>query len=307
MKRNLLEPADFSLTLKHPTERDTNTYTCTISREGKILMKKRVELKVRETRTRNDVFCLVSVQLICAFLSPQSPGWRWIQTKLKTTLHLPEKAKVEWKNSSGRIVHVYESDSDQPEEQNHCYKDRTEINVDPLKPEDLSLTLKYPTDRDNSTYICTIYSRDKNKILVKKQVELKVRVPLVEVEDSGVESVQLPIKATLNLPKDVKVEWMDSSYRMLHVYPSSSDQPEEQDRRYRGRTEMNDENGDLTLTLKHPTDWDRGPYTCTLYSREGNILMRKQVDLKVMVCQVEVEEGAESVQLPFKTTENLPE
>ncbi|CAI5669970.1 unnamed protein product [Oreochromis niloticus] len=264
MKRNLLEPADFSLTLKHPTERDTNTYTCTISREGKILMKKRVELKVRVPRVEVD------------------SGVESVQLPLKTTLHLPEKAKVEWKNSSGRIVHVYESDSDQPEEQNHCYKDRTEINVDPLKPEDLSLTLKYPTDRDNSTYICTIYSRDKNKILVKKQVELKVRVPLVEVEDSGVESVKLPIKATLNLPKDAKVEWMDSSYRMLHVYPSSSDQPEEQDRRYRGRTEMNDENGDLTLTLKHPTDWDRGPYTCTVYSREGNILMRKQVDLKVM-------------------------
>lgn len=109
-------------------------------------------------------------------------------------------------------------------------------------------------------------------------------VPLVEVEDSGLESVQLAHKAALNLSKDAKVEWTDSSYRMLHVYPSSSDQPEEQDRRYRGRTEMNEDllkNGDLTLTLKHPTDWDRGPYTCTVYSTEGNILMRKQVDLKV--------------------------
>ncbi|KAL4008948.1 hypothetical protein ACER0C_002800 [Sarotherodon galilaeus] len=35
--------------------------------------------------------------------------------------------------------------------------------------------------------------------------------------------------------------------------------------------------------------------------------MTKQVELKVRVCQVEVEEGAESVQLPFKTTQNLPE
>ncbi|XP_076735013.1 uncharacterized protein LOC143414471 isoform X2 [Maylandia zebra] len=292
IKRNLLKPADFSLTLKFPTYRDTNTYTCTISRGGNIQIKKRVELKVRVPQVEVD------------------SGVESVQLPLKTIIHLPEKAKVEWKNSSGRIVHVYENGSDQPEEQNHCYKDRTEINIDPLKPGDLSLTLKHPTDRDNSTYTCTVYSTDKKTILMKKQVELKVKVPLVEVEDSGLESVQLAHKATLNLPKDAKVEWTDSSYRMLHVYPSSSDQPEEQDRRYRGRTEMNEDllkNGDLTLTLKHPTDWDRGPYTCTVYSTEGNILMRKQVDLKVGVCQVEVEEGAESVQLPFKTTENLPE
>ncbi|CAI5669926.1 unnamed protein product [Oreochromis niloticus] len=289
IKRNLLKPADFSLTLKFPTDRDTNTYTCTISRVGNIKIKKRVELKVRVPQVEVD------------------SGVESVQFPIETTIQLPEKAKVEWKNSSGRIVHVYESGSDQPEEQNHCYKDRTVINIDPLKPGDLSLTLKHPTDRDNSTYTCTVYSTDKKTVLMKKQVELKVKVPLVEVEDSGLESVQLAHKTTLNLPKDAKVEWTDSSYRMLHVYPSSSDQPEEQDRRYRGRTKMNDENGDLTLTLKHPTDWDRGPYTCTVYSREGNILLRKQVDLKVGVCQVEVEEGAESVQLPFKTTENLPE
>lgn len=47
IKRNLLKPADFSLTLKFPTYRDTNTYTCTISRGGNIQIKKRVELKVR--------------------------------------------------------------------------------------------------------------------------------------------------------------------------------------------------------------------------------------------------------------------
>ncbi|XP_026019228.1 uncharacterized protein LOC113019660 isoform X2 [Astatotilapia calliptera] len=291
IKRNLLKPADFSLTLKFPTYRDTNTYTCTISRGGNIQIKKQVELKVRVPQVEVD------------------SGVESVQLPLKTIIHLPEKAKVEWKNSSGRIVHVYENGSDQPEEQNHCYKDRTEMNIDPLKPGDLSLTLKHPTDRDNSTYTCTVYSTDKKTILMKKQVELKVKVPLVEVEDSGLESVQLAHKATLNLPKDAKVEWTDSSYRMLHVYPSSSDQPEEQDRRYRGRTEMNEDllkNGDLTLTLKHPTDWDRGPYTCTVYSTEGNILMRKQVDLKVGVCQVEVEEGAESVQLPFQTTKDLP-
>ncbi|XP_026019229.1 uncharacterized protein LOC113019660 isoform X3 [Astatotilapia calliptera] len=324
MNKDLLRTGDLSLSLKYPTERDSGGYICTIYRDKDILRQK-VVLQVKEPFPPWATALLVLLVLLVVFgcllfnfrhyfMSDYQKvevdsGVESVQLPLKTIIHLPEKAKVEWKNSSGRIVHVYENGSDQPEEQNHCYKDRTEMNIDPLKPGDLSLTLKHPTDRDNSTYTCTVYSTDKKTILMKKQVELKVKVPLVEVEDSGLESVQLAHKATLNLPKDAKVEWTDSSYRMLHVYPSSSDQPEEQDRRYRGRTEMNEDllkNGDLTLTLKHPTDWDRGPYTCTVYSTEGNILMRKQVDLKVGVCQVEVEEGAESVQLPFQTTKDLP-
>ncbi|XP_036967059.1 uncharacterized protein LOC119026688 isoform X3 [Acanthopagrus latus] len=292
MKRNLLKPGDLSLTLKFPRERDSNTYTCTIYREGRRLMKKQVELKVKVYQVEVEEGA-ESVQLPC-----------------KTTVHLPKDAKVEWRDRYiiNRKVHVYENGSDQPDQQDQVYKDRTEMKKDLLKTGDLSLTLINPTYRDTDIYTCTVYNR-KEHILMEKHVELQVKVHKVEV-DSGAESVQLPCKTTVHLPEDAKVVWSYGYYRKLHVYQNGSDQHEEQDRYYRGRTEMKGnllEPGDLSLTLKFPTDWDSKTFICTVYNREGRKLMEKHVVLKVKDCQVEVEEGAESVQLPFITTPDLPE
>uniref|UniRef100_A0A3Q1HVH6 Ig-like domain-containing protein n=1 Tax=Anabas testudineus TaxID=64144 RepID=A0A3Q1HVH6_ANATE len=113
-------------------------------------------------------------------------------------------------------------------------------------------------------------------------VLLSVQMMLWFVEE-GVESILLPCNTTVYLPNVVKVEWTGRD-RTVHVYENGSDQTAEQDEFYRGRTEMKRnplKPGDLSLTLKYPTDRDRGTFTCTVYNREGNILMMKQVELKV--------------------------
>ncbi|KAL4008954.1 hypothetical protein ACER0C_002806 [Sarotherodon galilaeus] len=234
-------------------------------------------------------------------------GVESVQLICKAKVHLPEDAEVGWTDSSHRKVHVYENGSDQPGEQDQVYRDRTKMNEDLLKTGDLSLTLKYPTERDTNTYTCTVYSRE-GKVLMKNRVQLKVKVPQVEV-DPGVESVQLPF-TTIHLPKDTKVEWMDKDNRKVHVYENGSDQPEEQHQVYRGRTKMKRnllKTGELSLTLKYPTDWDTKTYSCSVYSRWKMIRMKTQVELKVRVHEVEANPGMESVQLPFNTTLHLPE
>uniref|UniRef100_A0A669BPB7 Ig-like domain-containing protein n=1 Tax=Oreochromis niloticus TaxID=8128 RepID=A0A669BPB7_ORENI len=268
LNEDLLKSGDLSLSLKYPTE--GGIYTCTVySRKGNILLKRKVELKVRVPQVEVD------------------SGVESVQLPFNTTLHLPEDAKVEWKENyrsyNNRKLHVYENGSDQPEEQHQFYRDRTKMNEDLLKTGDLSLTLKYPTDDDNWTYTCTVYSREGN-ILLKRKVELKVRVCLVEVEE-GAESVQLPCKTTENLPEDGRVEWERIEPKpliMVHQYKNGSDQPHRQHQVYRDRTKMNEDllkTGDLSLTLKHPTERDSGRYRCDVV-RNG-VIRRKTVQLTV--------------------------
>ncbi|XP_030580618.1 uncharacterized protein LOC115776953 isoform X1 [Archocentrus centrarchus] len=318
MNEDLLRTGDLSLTLKYPTERDTGGYICTIYR-GKDILRHRVVLQVKELFPSWATALLVLLGLFVVsgllfyfrhyFMSDYEvqvdSGVESVQLPCKALLNLFEDTKVEWKDGHSRKVHVYQSSSDQPGEQDDFYRGRTEMKRNfMLKTGDLSLTLKHPTDSD--TYTCTAYNKDRN-ILMKKQVELSVRVPQVEA-DSGVESVQLPCKTKVHLPEGGKVKWTNTYNVTVHVHQKG--QHGEQHRIYKDRTKMDEDllnTGDFSLTLKYPTDGNTGTYTCTAYNREGDIWMRKQVELKVRDCQVEVEEGAESVQLPFKTTGNLPE
>uniref|UniRef100_A0A668THF3 Ig-like domain-containing protein n=1 Tax=Oreochromis aureus TaxID=47969 RepID=A0A668THF3_OREAU len=206
-------------------------------------------------------------------------GAESVELPFKTTGNLPEDATVEWEycEPECRKVHVYENGSDQPDKQDEKYRDRTSMNEDLLKTGDLnfSLTLRKPTETDTGKYTCTI--GDGRELLILGDVQLLVK-------EEGNESVQLPCTATIHLTEDTKVEWKNSCNGKIHVYKNGSDRPEEQDENYRGRTKMNEnllKTGDLSLTLKYPTVTDTQIYTCTVYNSEGNIMMIKQVELKV--------------------------
>ena len=101
-------------------------------------------------------------------------GAKSVKLPCKTTVRLQKIPKVEWSDRDNNNVYVYQNGSDQPEQQHSVYRGRTEMKRNLLEPGDLSLTLKYPTDRDSNIYTCTIYNREEH-ILMKKQVELKVK------------------------------------------------------------------------------------------------------------------------------------
>ncbi|XP_042073436.1 uncharacterized protein LOC121813621 [Haplochromis burtoni] len=289
MRPDALDTGDFSLTLRKPTKTDSGNYTCSIS-DG------REELRVTD------------IQLQVKDDQEEVTTWKmsdFIILPCKTNLVLPEDTTVEWTHAD-LVVYVYSKRSDHLKKQDGLYRDRTKMNEDLLRTGDLSLTLKQPTDGDSGGYICTIY-RDKD--ILRQKVVLQVKEPFpswatallvllgllvligisgglisyfrhyfmsgykVEV-DSGMESVLLPCKATVRLPADGKVEWTDKNGK-VHVYENGSDKPEYQHPDFKARTKMRKnllKLGDFSLTLKYPTITNT--YTCTIYSREGNILMR---------------------------------
>ncbi|XP_047458261.1 butyrophilin-like protein 2 [Mugil cephalus] len=318
MKKNALESGDLTLNLTNPKVSDSGTYTCTVkaARIGRRqLTEIQLQVKPKDTTWANGLvalFLLLAVFGVVGgllfyfrqyFMSDYKvqveSGVMSVQLPCKTTVRLPKNAKVQWTDSSKRTVHVKEDGEDQNGEQDWKYRGRTKMKIG-----DLSLTLKCPEEGDTDTYTCTVSSGE--TILVKKQVELNVKVLKVE-ENSGVKYVRLPFKTTVDLSKDIEVEWLDRNHSKVHVYRNNSDQPEEQDCFYGGRTKLDLlKTGDLSLTLMYPTDTDNHTYTCNI-SENGDTLIKKQVSLHVKACQVEVEKGEQLVQLPFKTTGDLPE
>ncbi|XP_025762818.1 butyrophilin-like protein 2 isoform X2 [Oreochromis niloticus] len=301
MKTDSLRTGDFSLTLRNPIISDSGTYTCTITAFGNTRTLTAVELQVKVS---HPVFTLEvyegaeSVLLPChiPFVSGPTTGV-WSRSDLNPP-----------------TVHQRQQEEDELTDQNQRYRDRTSMKTDALQTGDFSLTLRKPHIFDSSSYTCTIRVTGEEPRLTDVQLQVKEpymfpaeasvllafllvalavivglsvyvrrllnKVPQV-MADSGVETVYLLCKTTAHLPQDAKVEWKKSD-RKVHVYENGSDQPGEQHQYYRGRTKLNEDllkSGDLSLSLKYPTEG--GIYTCTVYSRKGNILLKRKVELKV--------------------------
>ncbi|XP_039464929.1 muscle M-line assembly protein unc-89-like isoform X2 [Oreochromis aureus] len=279
MKKDPLRTGDFSLTLKDLHLTDSGVYTCTVyNKDGHMLLQKAVTLSVRDYQS-------VVVEV--------TQGQKSVLMPFKITGELPQVIKVEWKLTHPEEKMVHCNDSSQKQDQ--VYVGRTEMPHYDLKSKDFSLTLKDLHLTDSGVYTCTVYNKD-GHMLLQKSVTLSVRVPEVQMVETvkGVQSVLLPFTTDIKL-QDVTVEWKHEDKKVPQ-----------------GRAEMKKDplrTGDFSLTLKDLHLTDSGVYTCTIYNKDGHMLLQKSVTLSVRVLQVEmveVTQGEKSVLLPFRIKDNLP-
>ncbi|XP_039890188.1 uncharacterized protein LOC120735072 [Simochromis diagramma] len=179
-----------------------------------------------------------------------------------------------------KSVHLRRAGGDDLRGQNQRYRERTSMNRYALITKDFSLTLRKPTKTDSGNYTCSISNGRQERRL--RDIQLKVKDQQVDVKvREGSQSVILPCKTTPDLPEATRVEWTrsDLGLMVVHEYSNQSGQLRTQDEVYRDRTKMNEDllrTGDLSLTLKHPTERDSGGYICTIY-RDKDILTQKVV------------------------------
>ncbi|XP_019210047.1 junctional adhesion molecule-like isoform X2 [Oreochromis niloticus] len=211
-------------------------------------------------------------------------GLKFVMLPFKIPRDLPQGTTVEWRHNS---MKVYKCIAINFGTQHQPRRDRAEMDGYPLTTGDFSLTLRDPHLTDSGVYTCTVNNTYRD-ILLQKVVTLSVRdneVGVLEVTQ-GERSVLLPFQTTADLRQGVTVEWTrsDSKHTKVCVFQKSQSQPDKQHQGYRGRAEMDEDplrTGDLSLTLKDLHLTDSGVYTCTVYNKDGHMLLQRVVTLSV--------------------------
>ncbi|XP_019210678.1 matrix remodeling-associated protein 8-like [Oreochromis niloticus] len=211
-------------------------------------------------------------------------GLKFVMLPFKIPRDLPHGTTVEWRHNS---VKVYKCIAINFGTQHQPRRDRARMDGYPLTTGDFSLTLRHPHLSDSGVYTCTVNNTYRD-ILLQKVVTLSVtdnEVGVLEVTQ-GERSVLLPFQTTADLRQGVTVEWTrsDSKHTKVCVFQKSQSQPDKQHQGYRGRAEMDEDalrTGDFSLTLKDLRLTDSGVYTCTVYNKNGHMLLQKSVTLSV--------------------------
>lgn len=193
MRADALQTGDLSLTLRNPTVSDRGTYTCITRSHGLDQSKTEVQLEVREPPPPPPpppvwpyvlAGVLVSVVvltvlggcLMCraynivknravSILKPEeeTEGAESVKLPWRGSVDLPAAVRVKWTRVQPKHGQICERVKDQDQWELHLgedYKGRVDMNPNPVKDRDFSLTLKKPCCKDGGVYLCVVYDQD---------------------------------------------------------------------------------------------------------------------------------------------------
>uniref|UniRef100_A0A3P9PF74 Ig-like domain-containing protein n=1 Tax=Poecilia reticulata TaxID=8081 RepID=A0A3P9PF74_POERE len=153
---------------------------------------------------------------------------------------------VQWRRPDlgSQYVLLYRDNRLDPGNQYPSYRNWVSLQDRQMKDGDVSLVLKDVATTDAGRYQCRVQNEGSFERKLISTVQLEVLPP----------GESFPF-------------WK------VHVHQNGSDRPEQQNQRYRTRTSMNEDplgTGDLSLTLRRPTQRDSGLYSCGIRAFSGN-------------------------------------